>query len=197
MTKNIYVVSSGGCGSWCLVRYLKAIGYNTFHIHNRFPPIKLKNPANERFGDVELNEEELENSIVIFLFRVNIDNTIFSRFVERNWKQHLKHIQCSDNDASLEKLLETKKDVFEIEDFYNNWTTPDTKRNYKIYAIKYESMFESIGIIADTIGIKRSKHSMSKRETQRPNFEMYRSQVREIYKDFIEKLDRQPVIQVI
>lgn len=27
MSKNIYVVSSGGCGSWCLVRYLKAIGH--------------------------------------------------------------------------------------------------------------------------------------------------------------------------
>tara|TARA_Y100000389_G_scaffold203683_1_gene253011 strand:- start:3131 stop:3724 length:594 start_codon:yes stop_codon:yes gene_type:complete len=197
MSKNIYVVSSGGCGSWCLVRYLKAIGHKTFHIHNRIPPTKLKNPANERFGDVELTEEELENSIVIFLFRVNIDNTIFSRFVERNWKQHLKHIQCPDKNACLENLLETKKDVFGLEDFYENWTTQDTKRNYKIYAIKYETMFENIDIISDTIGIIKTRHSMSKRETPRPKFDIYRSQLREVYKDFIEKMDRQPPIQII
>jgi len=198
--KKIIVVSSGGCGSWCLVRYFRSIGYEATHIHSRYPPSKLRYGSDqEKFSDRVVKEDDMENIKVIYIFRENIEKSIYSRFVERNWKQHLKHIECFHPDASFENLLSKKVDLFGLENFFDNWTTSSPERNYKIYCIKYETLFDNIVEIMNIIGNNSHKNvkKIAKIETERNDVDKHTEDIREIYKTFIKKMMKMPFIKIV
>jgi len=66
---NYYICSFGGCGSTILFKYLSNFG-NVYHIHDRYPPNKLKyvgcnhtdeDVYSEWFNNVEINNNEINN----------------------------------------------------------------------------------------------------------------------------------------
>ena len=140
--KIFYVCSYGGCGSTMLCKYLNNYG-KSFHVHDRYPPDKLSQLGllcyHEWFNGVEIPNHELNQYYVIFIYREPI-HCIYSRF---HIPEHLYHIKCNTT-IKLHDVITEKKDLYGINFFFNKYTTPNPKRNYKIHCIKYEELFENM-----------------------------------------------------
>ena len=164
---TFYVCSFGGSGSTVLFNYLSQFG-NVEHVHDRFPPSKLTYVGNknvntetslpvysEWFNTIEVPEKELPNIKVIFIYRNPLD-VIYSRFALPNGQphvEHLKHIKCQNNgDIKLRDVLNSKTDLYGMEEFFDSYTTSNN-RNYKIYCVKYEMLWENIGALNQILGI--------------------------------------------
>ena len=153
--KCFYVCSYGGCGSKMLCRALNAYG-ETKHIHSRKPPNNLEYIGNEEggntykewFNGIEIPEEKLKYYYVIYIYR-NPSFSIPSRF---KIPAHLEHVQI-DRSIKLKDVLDSKKDLYKIREFYNNYTKPNEKRNYKIYCVKYEDIFDKQDELNKLLGI--------------------------------------------
>lgn len=145
MNRVFYVCSYGGSGSKMLCGYLKNFG-TVYHIHSRKPPDRLQYVGGddcyfEWFNGEEVSESDLEKNdyTVIYIYRDPV-KSIHSRF----WiPQHLDHIQTKARN-NWERVLEEKSDLWGIQKFYRNYTTPNKKRNYKIHCLKYDTIFENI-----------------------------------------------------
>jgi hypothetical protein len=141
--KIFYVCSYGGSGSHMLCDALRQYG-TIKHIHSRNPPDKLTYIGNDKggdtycewFNDITIPENELKNYYVIYIYR-NPSFSIPSRF---EIPEHLEHIQI-DPKIKLEDMLSAGEDLFKIREFYDNYVKPNEKRNYKIYCVKYEDIF--------------------------------------------------------
>ena len=159
--KVFYVCSWGGCGSQLLCRYLNNFG-KAVHIHDPNPPDNLEyigfknnswgwcpydlpeyedkykniyNRGLEWFNGIKINDDH--EYYVIFLYR-NPVYSIKSRF----WSPiHLKNIRSPT--VAISKVCREKLDLFNIENWYINYMNKNNK-NYKVYAIKYEELFDKI-----------------------------------------------------
>ena len=152
-TKHYYVCSYGGCGSKMLVEYLSHFG-NVYHIHSRYPPEKLQyigNTNNQNtyinqyewfIPDSEIPEDQLSNYTVIYIYR-NPINAIYSRFSSL---AHLQNIQCKNINLQISDIIDSSSDLYGIEEFFDNYMDSNTSsRNYTIYGIKYDHLFENMG----------------------------------------------------
>ena len=153
--KVFYVCSYGGSGSYMLCYALKKYG-ETKHIHSRKSPNNLEYIGNEKgsntykewFNGVVIPEEELKYYYVIYIYR-NPSFTIPSRFKN---PVHLENVQI-DKSIKLKDVLDSKKDLYKIREFYDNYTKPNEKRNYKIYCVKYEDIFDKQDELSKLLGI--------------------------------------------
>ena len=163
MNKKIfYVCSYGGCGSKMLCKALNKYG-KTYHIHSRKPPNKLEYIGNDKggkkyiewFNGIVIPEKLLHNYYVIYIYR-NPSFSIPSRFTNKfgynQCKKHLKHIQVDEN-ITYDTIIKTGKDLYKIREFYDNYIKPNKKRNYKIYCIKYEDIFDKQDELSKLLGI--------------------------------------------
>jgi hypothetical protein len=119
-----YVCSYGGSGSTILYKYLSNFG-KVHHIHDRYPPQKLKyigkentneNVYSEWFNNVEIPEDKLKNYKVIFIYRDPI-KVIFSRFIQQQGPNipHLQHIMCNNNgNIHISNVLKTRSDLYKL-----------------------------------------------------------------------------------
>jgi hypothetical protein len=200
---NYYICSSGGCGSTVLFNYLSNFG-NVYHIHDRYPPNKLQfvgsknnseNINGEWFNGVEILESELINYKVIFIYRNPIP-VIFSRFAQRQGPnvKHLQNIKCDNNgDINFFHVLGSGKDLYKIEEFFDNYTSIPSERNYDIYCIKYELFFNNISFfnqimnIPDIIELYPIKSEHNKKY-------QYVRELLIIYNKLIQKMNRMTFI---
>ena len=191
MKKTFYICTYGGSGSWLLTHSLKKFG-NVKHIHSRNPPDKLEYIGKEKggntyfewFNGIAIPEEELKNYCVIYLYR-NPSFSIPSRFI---WEDHLKHIEV-DPTIKINDVLTSGKDLYKIREFYDNYTKPNNNRNYKIYCIKYEDMFDNLDKISNTLGIgKLNIKNRSKRKAHK--------ELEKIYSDLIDEMNKNEVIMI-
>lgn len=153
--KIFYVCSYAGSGSKMLCSALKKYG-ETKHIHTRQPPNNLEYIGNEKggktysewFNGIVIPEEELKYYYVIYIYR-NPSFSIMSRF---NNPLHLEHVQI-DKSIKLKDVLNLKKDLYKIREFYDNYAKQNEKRNYKIYCVKYEDIFDKQDELSKLLGI--------------------------------------------
>jgi len=186
-TKTFYVCSYGGCGSKMLCQALKKFG-NVEHIHSRNPPDKLEYIGNQKggntycewFNGIKIPEDEINNYYVIYIYK-NPIKSILSRF---HIPKHLDHVQ-SKKGIKIEDVIKTSKDLYDIKGFYNNYTKPNPNRNYKIYSVKYEEIFDKQDELSNALGI--GKLNLVKKETNRTNaMNSYFEGLNNVYKDFIQ-----------
>jgi len=202
---NFYICSSGGCGSTIIFNYLSLFG-NVYHIHDRNPPKNLQYIGKENtcediysewFNNIEIPNEKIQNYKVLFIYR-NPIQIIYSRFVSKNFKannQHLQNIKCTNNNISLFDIIVSKKDLYGIEEFYDNYITP-SDRNYTIYAIKYELFWNNISLFNRAIGIPDIKE-LYPIKNERPKKMYYIKELSYIYKSLINKMDNMNFIELI
>jgi hypothetical protein len=62
--------------------------------------------------------------------------------------RYLEHIQI-DYSIKLKNVLSFDGDLYKIREFYDNYMKPNPKRNYKIYCIKYEDIFDKQDELSD------------------------------------------------
>lgn len=191
--KCFYVCSYGGSGSKMLCNALNAYG-KTKHIHSRKPPNKLEyigyenggNTYEEWFNGVVIPEEKLKYYYVIYIYR-NPSFSIPSRF-DKN-PNHLEHIQI-DKSIKLKDVLDSKKDLYKIREFYDNYTKPNEKRNYKIYCVKYEDIFDKQNELSKLLGIKKL-NMVNKSSRKNSNKELDN-----IYGDLIAEMKKNEFIMI-
>lgn len=195
MTKTFYICSYGGCGSKLLTSALSKYG-NVEHVHSRIPPDNLEYVGNKKniicycewFNGIKIPDDEVKDYFVIYIYR-NPNKSIFSRF---ELDGHLTHIQCKDTNIKLSQFLDSGNDLYGIEEFYDNYTVPNKKRNYKIYCVKYEELFEKHKELSKLLGI--GELSLTRRESRTIQDENKINKINEIYKNLTEKMNKNDFI---
>ena len=190
--KIFYVCSYGGSGSKMLCTALSQYG-KVEHIHSRNPPDKLTYIGEDKgcttyaewFNEITIPENELKNYYVIYIYR-NPSFSIPSRF---EIPKHLEHIQC-DRNIKLEDVLRTGIDLYKIREFYDNYIKPNKKRNYKIYCVKYEDIFDKQDELSDLLGI--GKLNIVNESTRKDSNE----KLDEIYADLIYEMNKNNFIMI-
>ena len=194
-----YVCSYGGCGSYMMCDYLRNFG-KVEHVHSRKPPNKLtyvggNNTHNkvygEWFNESIIPKSELKNYKVIYLYKDPV-KAILSRFDN---PEHLNHIQC-DETIKFADLLNSKKDLYKLEEFFNNYTKKQKtkrERNYPIYCVKYEDFWSNIQFFNETFGLPDVKELYPiRKETHRKYGKM--DELYKIYRPLQKKMDNMPFI---
>jgi hypothetical protein len=164
---------------------------NVRHIHSRNPPNNLEYVGNDKngktyhewFNGIIIPEKELNNYYVIYIYR-NPSFAIQSRFKN---PEHLKHIQI-DESIKLDNVLKTKKDLYKIREFYDNYTKPNEKRNYKIYCVKYEDIFDKQDDLSKLLGI--GKLNIKNKSSTKNSIE----ELDYIYSDLIAEMNKNKFI---
>ena len=214
--KIFYVCSWGGCGSKLLCRYLKNFG-KAIHIHDPNPPNileyigfknnswgwcpidlpdyeeKYKNICNrglEWFNGIQIFNDDENQYFVIFIYR-NPVYSIKSRFWAPN---HLQNIKSPI--VSIDSVCNQKTDLFNIETFYNNYMEKKDK-NYKIYAIKYEELFDKIEELDLLFNINHDKKIKLEERLETDKGEKYINDLTHIYSNLISKIDKNKFIEII
>jgi hypothetical protein len=203
---NYYICSAGGCGSTLIFNYLKNFG-NVFHIHDRYPPDNLTYVGSENtedqvydewFNTTKIPEDKINLYKVIFLYRNPID-VIFSRFIQPHGPNitHLQHIKCINNGLiGLGDIIKSGKDLYGLEEFYDRYVNPKTKRNYKIYCVKYEGFFNNISLFNESLGLPDIKQLYPSR-VERPKKIIFAKELLVIYQNLIVKMKKMPFIKII
>jgi hypothetical protein len=192
MVKTFYVCSYGGCGSKMLCNALKQFG-KVEHVHSRKPPDKLQyigkngggDAYSEWFNGKNIPDDKIKDYIVIYIYR-NPSFSIESRFKIKN---HLIHIQ-SDENINFNDVLDTGNDLYKIREFYDNYTLPNAERNYKIYSVKYEDIFDRQDELSNVLGV--GKLNLVNKSTRLKCNE----RLSEIYKDFIDIMNKNEFIMI-
>lgn len=192
--KTYYVCSYGGSGSKMLCKALGKYG-KVEHIHSRYPPNELEyigrqnggNVYHEWFNTIKIPEDKLNDYEVIYIYK-NPIKSILSRF---NNMRHLMHIQTSKY-TTIDEVAKLGSDKFEIIDFYNNYTTENPNRNYKIHCVKYEEIFDKQDELSALLGI--GPLGLVKKETKRPIDSEKEKALMKIYGELINKMNANPFI---
>jgi hypothetical protein len=202
---HYYICSYGGSGSTVLFNYLSTFG-NVYHIHDRYPPNKLtyvgkhnttEDVYDEWFNNVEIPEEHLSNYKVIFIYRHPIQ-VIYSRLSQTHGPNipHLQHIKCINNgNINIFDVLRRKKDLYGLEDFFDNYTIPSYK-NYPIYSIKYELFWNNISLFNYILGLPDIKefYPVKQERLKRLSFV---NELSFIYSSLINKMNKKRFIEII
>lgn len=192
MEKIFYICSYGGCGSTMLCDALKKYG-KSVHVHSRNPPDKLEYCGNEKggktylewFNGIVIPENELENYYVIYIYR-NPSFAIPSRFKN---PAHLEHIQINKT-IKLNNVLSSGKDLYKIKDFYDNYTKTNKNRNYKIYCIKYEDIFDKQDELSNLLKI--GKLNLVDKSSRKISIK----KLDNIYSDLINEMNKNDFITI-
>jgi hypothetical protein len=195
--KTFYVCSYGGSGSKMLCNALSKYG-NIEHIHSRKPPNKLeyigkKNGGNvyhEWFNGIKIPDNKINDYYVIYIYR-NPINAILSRF---NNISHLMHIQVPKY-VVLDDILSSKEDKYGIIDFYNNYTSINKDRNYKIYCVRYEDLFNKQDELSNILNI--GPLNLIKKETPKEINKYTKDTLNIIYGELINKMNNNPFILTV
>ena len=190
--KIFYVCSYGGCGSKMLTQALEQFG-EVEHIHSRNPPDKLEYCGNKKggneyiewFNGIPIPDNELTNYYVIYIYR-NPCFSIPSRFI---MPEHLKHIKCDPN-ITLKDIYDTGNDLYGIREFYDNYTKYNEKRNYKIYSVKYEEIFDKQDELSCILGIDKLNLVNLSTRTE------IDEKLNTIYSDLIDIMNKNPFIMI-
>lgn len=198
MRKVFYVCSYGGCGSKMLCSALKKYG-KVRHIHSRKPPTNLEYIGKEHggtvysewFNGIPIPKDDINRYHVIYIYR-NPVKAIISRFRIR---KHLYHVQA-DMDITMDDVVETKKDLYGVEEFYTNYVTPAKNRNYKIYCVRYEDIFRKQNKLSRMLGIG-ALNLVRKEKYRAEKEEKYAEKLGEIYQSLNDKMKQNPPIMIV
>lgn len=190
--KVFYVCSFGGCGSKMLCEYLRQFG-TVKHVHSRFPPPALTEiNTNEWFSHIPIKDAELRNYYVLYIYRDPV-KAILSRF---NNPAHLNNIQTNPS-TTLPQVLATKQDLYGIEQFFDNYTKPASKRNYKIYCIKYEDLFKKIEELNKVLHVQCDSHNYPVEKTREHPYNIDVVALQKIYAPLRAKMDKMPFVKIV
>lgn len=143
----------------------------------------------EWFNNILIPEEKINDYYIIYIYRDPI-HSIYSRFEP----QHLYNIQI-DPSITYQDIYNTNKDLYKIEEFFDNYTTPNKDRNYKIICVKYEELFSRYNELLSLLGIEEiipfPKEKITKREY------VNESQLRNIYSNLQNKMNKMNFITIV
>ena len=135
-----------------------------------------------------INQKKIKFNVYVFYTLLQFCPTVDypSRFTI---PQHLENIQI-DKSITLQDVLNTGNDLYKIREFYDNYTKINEKRNYKIYSVKYEEIFDKQDELSEILGVgKLNLINISKRKESNKELD-------EIYKDLIDIMNKNNFIMI-
>ena len=206
---SYYICSYGGSGSKMLQAYLSNFG-NTFHVHSRHPPKKLMRVGTkeypEWFNDIEvvpildrqIPRYQVEEIKVIFIYRDPI-YAIRSRIIPgetyRISSDHLNNITSTH--WNIESVVGNMMDLWELESFFDNYTTFDKDRNYKIYCVNYDKFWDNIEKFNEVLELPNVPELYPTRKESTKYKPVYERELRTIYANLLKKMDELPPVFVV
>jgi hypothetical protein len=203
--RHFYVCSYGGCGSFMLCDYLKNFG-KVEHVHSREPPSILSGITNEWFNGKPIIGEAIKKYTVIYIYK-NPIKAIYSRYIKtiKNnnktitgvaHKEHQHNVQCDREDITVEQCINENKDLFKIEEFFDNYTTLNKRKNYFIYCVKYEDFWQNISEFNKTFRLQDRKDLYPEKKETKRNY-VVPDKLLEIYTPLIEKMKTKKFIEIV
>lgn len=119
--KHFFICTFGGCGEHILKKYLSFFGKADI-VYSRWPPRRLKYVKNNMFIRKYIEQENIHNYTVIYLYR----DPVYAILSKHFSSGHLLKIQASEKS-------------FKLYDFFRHYFLP--KENYTIYCIKSKDLF--------------------------------------------------------
>ena len=107
----------------------------------------------------------------------------------------MKNIQLENTNITIPDLCHQKKDLYKINEFYNNYTTVNSKRNYKIICVKYELIFKKQNKLSKLLGI--GPLNLEKIETKRNYPVKIKKKLELIYKNLNLKMKKNKFIKIV
>ena len=102
---------------------------------------------------------------------------------------HLRHIQI-DKNIKLNDVISSGQDLYKVREFYNNYAKPNKERNYKIYCVKYEDIFDKQDELSNLLEIgKLNLVNKSKRKNSNQELD-------KIYADLIDEMNKNDFIKI-
>ena len=177
-----YIASYGGSGSWLLVNYLRSLGVDCYHTHNRFPPKVIcditfkKEVYNKEFKKFwgKPKEKEVFNynspikeGNIVFIYRKPIytllslksGNLYHFENLEINHSTHKKLMELGFdyNDKkihleSLKKYFQLEKDIINYKEIFDNYYNCTWNKNYNILSVNFDYLWNSIPKICEFVG---------------------------------------------
>ena len=136
---NIFYIYSfnENYASTILSNYLKNFG-KVYNNYDNNPPKNISN--------LEIHKYKV---IYIYTNPISIILDMIKNMIKNNNDYEPKMI------SMIEDSIITQTDLFLMEDSFNNFTnmTPKINRNYGIFCIKYETMFDHLKVINNILGI--------------------------------------------
>lgn len=201
--QSFYVCSFGGSGSKMLQTYLSHFG-NTFHIHSRNPPNKLTRvgtyDSHEWFNNIEIEFKPMDKIKVIYIYRNPID-AIYSRFYVKygdNYftaKDHLTNIGAEH--WSTEVVIGNMVDLWKLDEFFNNYTIPNNKRNYQIYCVNYDKFWDNISSFNSALNLPDIKELYPIRKESSTHHSIYIKELTQLYKSLTDKMESLPPVVIV
>lgn len=204
--KVFYVCSYGGSGSTVLNKYLEKFG-KSYHVHSRNPPDRLeyiggkdingKDVYFEWFNGIPISDDDYKNNeyYVIYIFRDPV-KSIYSICRRFEMSNHLKNIQCPHLNAKRKDVINTKQDLYRLEEFFDNYTMDKKERNYRVICVKYECLFENLETLNEMLGIP-NKPDLYPKKIEKNASDNDRVALEEVYVSLIDKINKMPPIKVI
>lgn len=206
--RSFYICSSGGCGSKMLQSYLSHFG-NTHHIHSRNPPVKLTRVGTsdrpEWFNDIELQDviekqlpyNQIDHIKVIFIYRDPV-YAIHSRIIPRNTHRistdHLDNIGA--DHWNIESVVGNMMDLWNLEEFFDNYTIKNPERNYSIYCINYDKFWDNIPEFNKLVGLPDIPDFYPVKKESDYEF-VHAKELKMIYRSLINKMNTFPDMFVV
>jgi len=206
---KVQITSFGGTGTTFLISFFKEKGLYLpkeadcgIWKHMRLPPTKENFVIPDRFRVLYVTGNPLQS--ILSLFRRNLQGYHIERIgcKDSNWPKSLE-MGTYPPKWGLNEYLEYEKDLYRMEEHFDNWTTSSRKRRgYPILIVKYDSIWENLKEIFDFLGLSKSLiKDFPKRKTRViENIEYSERILRnldKIYGDFVEKVDKYSKISVI
>lgn len=189
MNKIFYVCSYDESGLKMLGDALTQYG-DVKHVYSRNPPNSLEYVGNNKgqeyyklFNGIKISDAKLDNYYVIFIYRNPVKSIL----------SHLKYIQPNTTNM-ITNVITEMKDLYDITEFYNNYTTPK-ERNYPIHCIRYEEIFEKqneLSQILDIGPLHLVQNPLRRHYNKEVFYKLYT-----VYLDLIKKMDKKKFIEII
>lgn len=194
-----YICSFGGCGGNKLSKYLGNFG-EVHEINTRKPPIFLTKKNSNWFGPEIVKNENIKFYHVIYLYRNPLDAMNIQTFNS----SHLKKIQLQNIHLRIDDIINTGKDYYHLNTFFNNYAkepiSEKKKRNYKIICMKYESIFDknSIEELNKILNIDRNFSNLYPVE-EKPSFDKYskNESLIKAYKKLNGQIELMPMLKIV
>ena len=120
-------------------------------------------------------------------------SSILRRFEKNNALiTHLKNIEVNNPYINKNQIVNKLADLYGLIEFYNNYTKSNPNRNYKIYCVKYEDLFEKKDELSTMLGI--GKLNIPKKETPYKDTVEFFDKLHIIYKDLIQTMNNNDFI---
>lgn len=196
-----YICSYTGCGTMLLKNAINKQHKHVRIVHDRNPPTELEfvgisgkkiidnNTKLLHFNGIKIPEQYIDKFTVIYIYK-NPINSIYSRLSKDGFA---RYVAPQTEVVSFDEVITQEKDLYGLEEFFNNYTRTDINRNYKIICVNYDLLFEKQDELSELLGLEPLNLIKKETEREQKNYDI----LFKIYQNLIDTIKNFPFIKIV